>query len=212
MSVPISPEQAEKKAFRSIFNDGLWDILLACFISMMAVAPLLSSRLGDFWSSAVFLPFWGLAYLAVWLIRRNVVAPRVGVVRFGRARKARLARFTVVMLVVNVGALILGFVAAANVGRVPGQMISSVFGLILLVGFSTAAFFLDLGRLYVYGLLLGLSPFAGEWLFSRGYASHHGFPVTFGTTAVIMIVTGLVVFARLLRDNPVPVDGPPEEA
>ena len=213
MSDEICLKDAEKKAFRSTFDDGLWDILLGCVISLLAIAPFLSSRLGDFWSSAVFLPFWGLVYLAVQTIRRHVVAPRIGTAKFGRARKARLARFTIVMLVVNVLALILGFVAAATVGKVPGQATSIVLGLILLAGFSIAAHFLDFSRLYIYGLMLGISPPVGEWLYSRGLASHHGFPVTFGVTAGVMIAVGVAVFARLVRRNPVPVEGArPEEA
>lgn len=209
----IGLKEAEKQAFRTTINDGLWDILLGCFILLFAVAPLLSSRLGDFWSSAVFLPFWGLAYLSIRMIRRNVVAPRIGTVKFGRARRRRLARFTIVMLIVNTLALILGFVAAANIGSVSGQSVSIVFGLILLVGFSIAAHFLDFGRLYIYGLMIGVSPLAGAWLFNRGLASHHGFPVTFGVAAGVMIAIGVTVFVRLVRRNPVPVDGVrPEEA
>jgi len=42
-------------------------------------------------------------------------------------------------------------------------------------------------------------------------ASHHGFPVTFGITAAVMIVIGLFLFVRLLRDNPLPVEGLPTE-
>ena len=68
------------------------------------------------------------------------------------------------MLVVNVGALILGLIAAWKIGSVPGQMFSLIFGIGLLIGFSSAAYFLDFGRLYVYGLLVGLSPLVGEWL------------------------------------------------
>jgi hypothetical protein len=211
MSVPLSPEQAEKKAFRSTFDDGLWDVLLGCFIALFALAPLLSARMGDFWSSVVFLPFWGVVYLAIRLIRRYVVAPRIGVVRYGRERKARLARFTVVMLVVNVATLVLGFIAAANIGKVPGGTTTIAFGLILLAGFSIAAYFLDFSRLYIYGLMLALSPVVGEKLFARGFASHHGFPVTFGTTASVMAIVGIAVFARLLRDNPVPAGGDSSE-
>jgi hypothetical protein len=88
MSEAISLKQIEKKAFKSTHGDGLWDILLGCFVLMFAVAPLLSARLGDFWSSAVFLPFWGGVYLVIRFLRKNVVAPRVGTAKFGRARSA----------------------------------------------------------------------------------------------------------------------------
>jgi hypothetical protein len=206
MTPQISLKDAERKAFRATYNDGLWDILLGCIFLMWAIAPDLSASLGDFWSSAVFLPFWALVYLAIWLIRKYVVIPRIGSVKFGRARIAKLAKFTAVMLAVNIIALVLGFVAALNFGKVPGQLTSILFGMILLVGFSLAAYFLDFSRLYLYGLLVGLSPLVGEWLWTYGYATHHGFPITFGTAAGIMILVGLAVFIRLLHDNPVPTE------
>ncbi len=204
MLQPISLKEAERKVFRTIYNDGLWDIFLGCFFLMFAIAPYLSPSLGDFWSSVVFLPFWGGVYLAIRLIRKHVVTPRIGVVKFGHARKKKLAKFTVVMLVVNFLALILGLVAAMNFGEVSGQIYSIILGMILLTGFSIAAYFLDFGRLYIYGLLVGLSPLAGEWLWAQGLASHHGFPITFGISSSIMILVGLAIFVRLLNDNPVP--------
>jgi len=211
VSQKISLKEAERKAFRTTFNDGLVDIFLGCFLLMFVIGLYLSDSLGDFWSSAVFLPFLALVYLAIWLIRRYVVTPRVGMVKFGQARKAKLAKFTVVMLVINVVAFILGSVAALSFGSVPGQMISILFGLILLMGFSIAAYFLDFSRLYIYGLLAGLSPLIGEWLWTHGYATHHGFPITFGTSSGIMILVGLAVFIRLLHNNPVPIEGIPSE-
>jgi hypothetical protein len=209
MSQQISLKEAERKAFRATYNHGLWDIFLGCFFLMFVIGPYLSPSLGDFWSSVVFLPFWGLVFLVIRVIRKHVVTPRVGVVKFGLARKAKLAKFTVVMLVVNVIAFILGLVAAMSFGKVPGQIHTIIFGMILLIGFSIAAYFLDFSRLYIYGLMVGLSPLAGEWLWAHGYATHHGFPITFGTAAGIMILVGLTVFVRLLHDNPVPTEGIP---
>ncbi|MEJ2597685.1 MAG: hypothetical protein P8Z00_05090 [Anaerolineales bacterium] len=180
MSHQISLKEAERKVFRATYNDGLWDIFLGCFFLMFAIAPYLSSSLGDFLSTLVFLPFWGLVYLVIWLLRKYVVTPRVGSVKYGRARKTKLVKFSVVMLIVNVIAFILGLIAAMNFGRIPGQMFTVIFGLILLIGFSIAAYFLD-------------------------------FNVTFGITTGIMILVGLVVFVRLLRDNPVPIEGIPSD-
>jgi hypothetical protein len=149
-------------------------------------------------------PFWGFVFLVVWLIRKYVVIPRIGVVKFGPIRKAKLMKFTVVMLVFNVVALILGFLAAGSIG---GQMTTIIFSLLLLTGFSIAAYFLDFRRLYIYGLLVGLSPVAGEWLYTYQNAAHHGYPITFGASAAIMILVGLAMLLRLLRENPVPPEG-----
>jgi len=83
--------------------------------------------------------------------------------------------------------------------------------MILLIGFTTAAYLLDFKRLYFYGLLVGIGPLVGEWLWSQGRVTHHGFPITFGISSAIMILTGLAVFSRFLRDNPLYFEGIPSE-
>ena len=42
----------------------------------------------------------------------------------------------------------------------------------------------------------------GEWLFSHFGVPHHGFPVTSGITAGVIILTGVILFLRLLHKNP----------
>lgn len=202
MSRKISLKEAERRVFVMNFSDGLWDIFLGSYFLMFAVAPLLSEHLGDFWSSAVFLPFWGLVFLMIWLVRRYIVSPRLGLVTFGKQRKNRLMRFNLFMLVVNTIALVLGMLAALNFARLPGQIISIALGPIFLIGFSTAAYFLDFSRLYVYGLLVGVAPPIGEWMFQNMGATHHGFPITFGFLSALMVVIGLTIFGLFLRNNP----------
>ncbi len=203
MSERISLREAERKAFRMRYDDGLWDILLGGVFLMFPIAIHLSPSLGDFWSSAAILPFWALAWLAVWLVRKHIVRPRIGTMRPGPVRTAKLRRFTVVMLIANTAALFLGLAAASSFRSLPGQTTSILFGMILLVGFSVAGYLLGFRRLYIYGLLLGLCPIVGEWLWDNGLVAHHGFPVTFGAAAGVMILVGLAVFIRLLHDNPV---------
>ena len=199
----ISLKQVERKIFSIATHDGLTDIFLGCIFMMFAIAPFLSADLGDFWSSAIFVPFWAVIALAIWLIRRYVIKPRIGEVKFGAARKAKLRRFHIVMIIANAIALILGLWFSFSTEESSGSIMTIRFGLICLAISSLAAYFLDYRRLYVYGLLAGLSPLIGEWLWAHGYASHHGFPITFGITASVMILTGLFVFLRLLRAYPI---------
>jgi hypothetical protein len=118
------------------------------------------------------------------------------VVRFGAERKARLGRFSVIMVVVNVIALAGGVLFALR----PGSTVApAVFlGLIILSGFSIAAYFLDIPRYFLYGVLLLVAAGVGEVLFRRGLASHHGYPVAFGGSALLIAAIGLLRFAKHL--------------
>lgn len=207
----ISLKEIEKNIFKRAVDDGLWDILIGCYFLNFGLALKLSESMGDFWSSAVTIPIFGLEFLAIWVIRKKVVVPLIGRVEFGPARKARLKSFTVVMLVFNILIFIAGLFAAINFDKARGISPPYILGLILLFAFSMAAYFLDFTRFYFYGIILGLAPVIGEWLWTTGLAAHHGFPVTFGTAAGIMVLIGVVKFIRLLRENALTVNKIPRE-
>ena len=211
MSQKTSLRQVEQKVFRSAFQDGLWDIFIGCFILEFAIGPLLSRSLGDLWSSVVFLPFWAIVFAAIWLIRKYVVTPRIGKVEYGSWRRRRLVQFNVVVFAVLLVAFVLGILSATDFATLPGWIHAARFSLIILIAFSVAAYFLDYACLYIYGILFALSPLVGEWLYVYMKAPHHGFPVTFGTTAGIAILVGLAKFIHLLRDYPHPAEELPSE-
>ena len=67
---------------------------------------------------------------------------------------------------------------------------------------------LDFSFLYVYGILIALAIPVGEWLYQTAGFSHHGFPVAFGTLAVIMLARGLYKFITLVRGTSPQVEEP----
>jgi hypothetical protein len=211
MSPMISLKEAERKVFTSTFRDGLWDIFIGCVILQFAVGPLLTDLgLGDFWSSVVFLPFYLLAYLGLWAGKKFIVAPRIGLVTYHRTRKARLRKVTVISLIILVIGVIVGLLAF-NMSNLSEWIFPAILSAVMLGGFSLAAYFLDFTRLYVYGVLVSLSPLVGELLFRYAGAAHHGYPIVFGVSGGLMILTGLFLFIRFLRDYPIPVEGSPVE-
>jgi hypothetical protein len=207
MSKNISLKEADRKVFTTAFDDGLVDIFIASVVMMFAVAAFLSVYLGDFWSSAIFLPVWGLLFLVLYWVRKNVVQPRIGVVKYGPIRKKKLTLFIGIMLVLNIAFMILSLIAFRNPDA-PGWTIPLPFSAMVLVSFSIAGYFLDINRFYAYGIMLGTAPMVGEYLYQNFGASHHGFPVTFGISAVIILLTGLIKLITLLRGNPLPTEEP----
>lgn len=228
MSQRISLKDAERRMFRSTLDDGVVDMVIGCCLLIFVVAPLLSDAgLGDFWSSFVFLPFNGLVMLAAFIVKRTVVAQRLGTVKFGPARQTRMRKSVwtlFVILLVGFGLGLLSFLGGAA-----GPWVHLArFGLVVLAGFSTAAYFLDCGRLYSYGVMVAVGPVAAEGLaaglgavrdglpitlrvISHIAAVHHGFPVTFGAICAIITVNGVRLFVSFLCSHPLLTEQPLQE-
>ena len=201
MSQNNTLKEMDRKLFTSYFEDGLLEIFLAAFVLMFAVGPLLSGTLGDFWSSVVFLPFWGLVYLVLRFLRNQVVAPRIGSVTWGALRKKKLRTGFIIVFVLNLVFLVLGVVSFIN-PVMSGFAMSIRFSAMMLVLFSAGGYILDFSYLYVYGGLIALAMPVGEWLYQNAGFSHHGFPVVFGCVAGLMFVRGIYKFITLLKNTP----------
>lgn len=202
MTHGMSLKHVEREAFASQFEDGLWDICTGSYLLIFVFVPFLGKIMGDFWSSSLLLPWWGLNFAAVKLIKKYVVTPRRGTVNFGPRRKARLKKSSFLLLVLCTVGLGLGILSHL---RLPSPwVINARFGLTVLAVSWIAAYFLDFTRLYFYGVMSAAGPMVGELLWQNFRMVHHGYPVVFGTISGIMILIGLVLFVRFLRAHPLP--------
>ena len=205
MNKNINLKDLERKAFRSTFQDGLWDIFIGFLFTQFVIAPLLSDRgLGDFWSSAVLFPIYMIVLGTVMVLKKYVITPRLGMVQFSKKRKSK---FKILILMTNI-ILVIGIIAGAFFVDLSNLNIKwlapATFSLMLLIGFSVAAYMLDLARFYIYGAMNSLAVVVGELLYQFAGASHHGFPVAFGVTSSIMIIVGIVLLVNFLRKYPKP--------
>lgn len=207
MNQQISLKDAERRAFLFYSRDGLLDIFLGFVFCLFAIAPYLSESLGDFWSSVVFVPVWGLVFIVLWLIRKYVIRPRAGQVTFGAWRKKRLIQFNVLMFIVLGGSMGLGALCFVFFGEMQSWVPVAILSTTLLIGSGLAGYYLDYTFLYVYGVLLATAPVVGEWLWRNAGVSHHGYPITFGFVSGFMILVGLIQLFRLLRRYPSPSGG-----
>ena len=122
----------------------MWDVFIGCFLLEFAIAPLLSKSLGDFWSSFIFLPFLGLVYLVIRLIRKNIIAARIGSVELGKPRQKKLRKLSIVMVTINLAIFLLGLAAYfLSEGFSTGILMGILLGILIMVGFSAAAYFLE---------------------------------------------------------------------
>lgn len=205
MTNEMNLQELEKKAFRSTFQDGLWDIFIGFIFVQFVIAPFLSERgWGDFWSSAVFFPVYMTVIAGVTLLKKYVVAPRLGMVQFSKKRKSKFKRLILVTNIILVIGIIAGvfFVDLSNLNI--KWLFPAIFSLILLIGFSLTAYLLDLTRFYIYGAMNSLAVIVGELLYQFAGASHHGFPVAFGVTSSVMIIVGIVLLIKFINKYPKP--------
>jgi hypothetical protein len=202
MQNSLNLKEAERKAFRVTFQDGLWDMFIGLMLLQFAIAPLLTDLgWGDFWSSFALLPVYLLALLGLRFVKNTVTLPRAGLVKYHEQRVKKVSKLTTVMTIILFLGLIFGliFFVADNIND---WFFPIAFSAIALICFSTAAYYLDFPRLYAYGMLTALSPLAGQILYETWGASHHGFPITFGISSAVMIAIGICLFIRFLLAYP----------
>ena len=200
----------ERKVYHSTVNDGLADIRAGYLLSILAVAPFFSTRLGDFWSTVMWLPMVIAAEAAIRWTKHHVVVPRLGSVRFGPERKARMARIMKILLAANVLFFIAGIVSSVGFsgGHRPSPWgVMAGVSMFLLAVFTVVGLTLQLNRFFIYGIGTALAYLAGEWLFWRGAVPHHGYPVSFGASGIVLIGIGACLFSLFLRRHPLRPEG-----
>ena len=147
MAAKISLKDLEKNVFQKSFQDGLLDIQIGIMMLTFVLVLYLGPYLGDFWSSMIFLPVWAGIFYGLRIFRKKIIQPRVGVVEYGKHRKTRLKKITLVIMVINVLALILGVVSFLYFSTLHGWFYSTQLTIIILFGFSLAGYILEFTRL-----------------------------------------------------------------
>ena len=212
MSLNINLKELERKAWTSYFQDGLWDIYLGLLLLAMAIWALLSDvGFSESWGMAIFIGLEVLAMLVLWVGKKLITVPRMGRVKFGPKRKAKLSWVMVILFIsvlVGAGVFVAGLAMRTNR---PGWLNTAFFlpaawVVNAIVVFSLGAYFLDFSRLYLIGVMYALAvPL--DIVFRQLTDIDLSF-IAFGAPAMVILIIGLVVFTRFLRDYPLL----PEEA
>ena len=195
-----NPRGIERKVFTSFFQDGSLEAYTGIFLLQLGLPVLFSrSGYGDLQSALITLPI-ALVLLAVaFLVRRFVVVPRLGRVKFLPERRRKLSRLILVPTAALLAAAIVGYVFAENPSMGHGLIGLLPFSLPPILVFGAAAYFLDMRRLYVYGTIVGFVVPLGKYL-ETVIVSRDTLPATVLFTACVFFGVATVLFIAFLRE------------
>jgi hypothetical protein len=210
MSRDINLKELERRAWRSVFQDGLWDIYLGLLLLAMAIGALLSDAgiASETGSLLAHIGLVVLAMLGLWAGKRFITLPRLGRVKFGSKGKARKKQAMLLLLFsALVGAVLFVFIwLILRQGRTEGLPLQLIVPIIwsvnALVIFSLGAYFLDYERLYLIGVMYAVAVPADRLL--RELVGLDLTFLAFGVPATVILIIGALILIRFLRDYPVP--------
>jgi hypothetical protein len=188
-------KRLERKAWQSYHQDGLAEV----FVGLLLVLAFLAGISGER-RFFVYIPML-LTGPALILAKRIITVPRMGQVKFGPARKARLRKLRTVAIVAFALTIVLLVMTILGVDWVPEQRLLVSFGLGAMIAllFAAAAYWKDFPRMYGVGLLVGAAFTVTELLDS---------PVPLLVAGGILMAVGLVILTSFLRKYPIPAVRP----
>ena len=227
MSEKINLKELERRAFRSTFQDGLWDIFLGLLLLNVGIGTVVGGMLGDaelppaslVRIMLIIVPWPFVVLIAFWAGKKFITTPRIGLVKFGPQRKAKMRNMRAVLFVSVLLLVIMVFWGWAAMGNGLPQWMRGiplplyVWPVQTIVVFGLAAYFLDVPRFYAYGVLYGLPLPVGMLLVKNTDVTALGSVViTYGVPVGVMVLIGMILFVRFLRQYPAPAEGSIPEA
>ena len=161
----LNEKNIESRVFTSFFQGGLIEAYTGIILLQLGL-PLIFSRsgFGDLQSALITLPIPLLLLTIVFLVRKFVVSPRLGHVKFLSERRRRVSKLIIVPTLTLIAGAIVGYIYTENasirnifIGLMP-------FSLSSIIVFGAAAYFLDMKRLYIYGVIVGLIFPVGKYM------------------------------------------------
>ena len=170
MGEKLNLKELEKKAWRSFFQDGLWDIyfgllLLALGLSSFTTLINLPEPLNLI---IILIPIYSIAILLLVLGKKYITTPRIGYIKFGTKRKKikkKLALILGIQVIITCIMVIFTALGLFQYIQINSMIIMLIIGLLFVaLPVGIIAYFWDFPRLYIYGLLGGLGFFIAELL------------------------------------------------
>jgi len=197
--VTSDEKKIESRVFNSFFQDGSVEAFVGIILLQLGLPVLFSrSGFGDMQSALFVLPIALILLAVVYLVRRFVVTPRLGRVKFLPERRRRLSKLIVVPILTLIAGGIVGYILNEN-ASMRNIFISQIgFSLTPIIIFSAAAYLLDMKRLYIYGAIVGLTVPLGKYL-ETIIVSRDILPGTLLFTAFVFFGMATVFFINLIK-------------
>lgn len=175
----IDLKQIERKAYRSIYQDGLWDIYLGMIVVLMSIFLYRPQSGFSPVNIIVMVILISIANGLFWIGKKYITLPRMGQVRFGPVRQQRRKTMAIILgIIVLIQVLFVGLTA---IGRYYPQVGERLFGSTdagLIVVAAIASLFVGLPMLFIAFMID----------FPRGY--------------YIVVMMALAVFLMILTNQP----------
>lgn len=198
MSTAASLKEIERRAYRSTFEDGIYDIVFGAVLLILAAIPVFEFiGLSKFYGY----PFLLIPALASPLAKRRITIPRLGAVEFGGERTSK-RRYSAIVgiaaLLLMLPVVIMMFAKGFPAG--PSWM---AVGLIAAPAVLIGVVFLDYPRMYIYGAVLLFCIVEAEML-QRYLAGPFNALIAFGMPGAVILVYGLAQLCKFLKKYPKP--------
>jgi len=195
-------KQLEQKAYRSTFQDGLWDICIGVMILGMGMSALLKNI--GIPKPIHFLVFPFIALLIAYAGKNYITIPRMGFVKFGPRREIAKKRIWVLasiltpLLMIFIIIIKMQFIFKGDLSNYVGPLFSTMLFVIIS---TIISHIIDYPRLFLFGLLVGLSIIAAEILYPHVGSPLDGL-IPFSLVGTLIITFGLDLLIRFLKKYP----------
>jgi len=203
MSQNLDLKALEKKAWRSVFQDGLWDIYLGIILMAFAVSAWLDKQpINDDLRMGIYIGVMVFAMVVLYVGKRFITIPRMGRARFGAERKKRRNIVRLVLFASVLVGLLLWWLTAVYFGgdrEIPSKwMFPAIWVVNMLLVFGLGAYFLEYERLYIIGFLYALVlPLD---VIVKNLTQRDMDVYIFSGAGAIILVMGIVYLIRFIRD------------
>ena len=204
----INLKELERKAFRSTYQDGLWDIYFGLIVICMSI--FLFRPVTGYSPLNIFLMMasMGAAYALFWVGKRFIILPRMGQVKFGEKRARRKKTMMLILgavILIQVAFLGIQFIGWRNPEfgatlntflqekNAMDLAIATIGSLFVGPSMILIAYFIDFPRGYFIAVMIALAVFLAIYLNQPIY------PIFIG---ILITVPGIVLFLRFLKKYP----------